>query len=420
MAQPASGWGTAPFAPSVFRVGQVERPPADRDCAVLAGGLITIAALPVGRASAYPSSEINLEGHGWGHGMGMGQWGALGYSLDGWSYTQILSHFYGPLAGGGSTSIGKLSAPADETVVRVAMTEEDGLWPVITSHTAFTVDGVHFAAGQAARLEPITSNPPNTHWDVQMASGGCGASAWSIKASNIVNPTAVPGATETFPVDSDLANQVLELCEGRTVVGLRGNIEATANSLHQLRTVDFVPLEPYVADVTPSESPAYWGTIGAEGAQGEPRGFQELEAQAVAARSYVMSDLGGYGGYADTCDLDCQSYPGITNEDPLASLAVTDTSSVVVFMPGGEQVATTQYSSSTGGWTVASTFAAVPDAGDAVCVPQACNPHHTWTASVPVSAVESAVPVDRDSRVLAGDQRDGNGDFGGTRASDVA
>ena len=92
--------------------------------------------------------------------------------------------------------------------------------------------------------------------------------------------------------------------------GMRGNIEATANSLHELRTVSFRPLEQYVADVTPSESPAYWGTLGTDGAQGEPRGFQSLEAQAVAARSYVMSDLGGYGGYADTCDLDCQSLSG--------------------------------------------------------------------------------------------------------------
>ena len=135
-------------------------------------------------------------------------------------------------------------------------------------------------------------------------------------------------------------------------------------------------------------------------------------AQAVAARSYVMSDLGGYGGYADTCDLDCQSYPGITNEDPLATQAVMPTKSVVVFMPTGA-VATTQYSSSTGGWTVASTFAAVPDAGDAVCVPSACNPHHTWNASVPVSAVESAFPSIGTLESLQVTRRDGNGDFGG-------
>ena len=76
-------------------------------------------------------------------------------------------------------------------------------------------------------------------------------------------------------------------------------------------------------------------------------------------------------------------------------------------------MATTQYSSSTGGWTVASTFAAVPDAGDSVCVPDACNPHHTWNASIPVSAVESRFPSIGTLESLQVTRRDGNGDFGG-------
>ena len=42
------------------------------------------------------------QGQGWGHGIGMGQWGALGYAIgqdngDGnWTYTQIVNHYYGP------------------------------------------------------------------------------------------------------------------------------------------------------------------------------------------------------------------------------------------------------------------------------------------------------------------------------------
>ncbi len=377
--------------------------------AVATGGFVVAVALPAGPASAYPSSVINLEGHGWGHGMGMGQWGALGYALEGSLFQTVLSHFYGTLADGQKTTLGSLGS-LDSTVVRVAMTEEDDQWPVITSHSAFTVDGLHFNAGQAARL---VSTSGNTRWNVQIASGGCSAKVWAnTSKQNVVNPTAVPGVSEPFPADSNLANEVLELCVGGTAEGVRGNIEATANSLHQLRTVDFVPLEPYVADVTPSESPGSWGTLGVKGSQGEPRGFQELEAQAVAARFYVMSNLGGYGGYADTCDLDCQSYPGITNEEPLATQAVDFTKSVVVKMPDGK-AAVTQYSSSTGGWTVALTFAAVPDAGDSICVPGACNPHHTWNASVPVAAVQSKFPSIGTLESLQVTRRDGNGDFGG-------
>jgi SpoIID/LytB domain protein len=381
--------------------------------ATVAACFVSALAFPATTASAYPSPDVNLVGHGWGHGMGMGQWGALGYSLDGWTYQQILTHYYGQLAAGGNTTIGTLSETADATGIRVDMTEVDNQAPVITSHSPFTVDGVHFAAGLAARLEPTTT--AHTDWDVQIgdAGSGCQTTSWENTAAvNIVNPTAIPGVAEPFPADANLANEVLELCIAGSPEGLRGNIEATTNSVHQLRTVSVLPLEQYVADVTPAESPAYWGTLGAVGAQGQPRGFQSLEAQVVAARSYVMSDLGGYGGYADTCDLDCQTYLGITYETATTSLAEKDTQGVVVLMPGGA-VATTQYSSSTGGWTVASTFAAVPDEGDSVCVTNACNPHHTWTASIPVTAIESMFPSIGTFESLEVTRRDGNGYFGG-------
>jgi SpoIID/LytB domain protein len=45
--------------------------------------------------SAAPIASLTISGHGYGHGRGMGQYGAYGYALAGWSYTEILSHFYG-------------------------------------------------------------------------------------------------------------------------------------------------------------------------------------------------------------------------------------------------------------------------------------------------------------------------------------
>ena len=32
--------------------------------------------------------------YGYGHGVGMSQWGAVGYASNGWSYQQILQHYY--------------------------------------------------------------------------------------------------------------------------------------------------------------------------------------------------------------------------------------------------------------------------------------------------------------------------------------
>ncbi len=45
-------------------------------------------------AAAYPSSHIEFEGHGWGHGRGLGQYGALGYANNhGWTYDRIVQHY---------------------------------------------------------------------------------------------------------------------------------------------------------------------------------------------------------------------------------------------------------------------------------------------------------------------------------------
>ncbi|MEO2155589.1 MAG: LysM peptidoglycan-binding domain-containing protein, partial [Acidimicrobiales bacterium] len=39
---------------------------------------------------------VVVDGRGWGHGRGMGQYGALGYAIDeGWGRDQILDHYYG-------------------------------------------------------------------------------------------------------------------------------------------------------------------------------------------------------------------------------------------------------------------------------------------------------------------------------------
>ena len=111
-----------------------------------------------------------------------------------------------------------------------------------------------------------------------------------------------------------------------------------------------LPLEEYVADTVPGESPSTWGSLGGAGPQGEDWGFQELESQAVAVRSYVLANLGGYGGYADACDLSCQTYRGTKYETPTTVAAASDTAGEVMFMPNGS-IATTEYSASTGGYT---------------------------------------------------------------------
>jgi stage II sporulation protein D len=66
-----------------------------------------LAALAVWPTSA-GASTLLIEGAGDGHGVGMSQDGALGYAQHGWSYGQILAHYYT------ATTIGR--APAKDVV----------------------------------------------------------------------------------------------------------------------------------------------------------------------------------------------------------------------------------------------------------------------------------------------------------------
>jgi SpoIID/LytB domain protein len=211
-------------------------------------------------------------------------------------------------------------------------------------------------------------------------------------------------------------SQLLQLCQGNGNLTVHGTITALYNSDGAARTVNTLPLEQYVADVVPNESPSGWGSLGGAGPQGQAWGFQELEAQAVAVRSYAMAGLGSYGGYADMCDLSCQTYRGTLNESALATLAASDTAGQVMEFPSGA-VASTQYSASTGGYTNPGTpgvgFPAVPDAGDSVCVPGACNPNHDWTASVPVSTIDATWPQLGTLQSITITARNGDGDWGG-------
>ncbi|MDA8391263.1 MAG: SpoIID/LytB domain-containing protein [Actinomycetota bacterium] len=354
-------------------------------------------ALPVPPASAQaPVSSVTLTGHGFGHGYGMGQYGAVGYALAGTSYTSILSHYYG------GTTLSTLSQPNPS--IRVVLTGNDGNPIAVTSQSTFDVAGHSFPAGTYAQLAPSGSGA----W--ALSKGQSCRGPWGAPlATGIAQSAAV--ATPASQAAGATAAQVLRVCVNGTAKPYRGLIEAASYS-GSPRTVNVLPLDQYLWGVVPSEMPAYWGTLGSAGSQGQPSGFQALEAQAVAARSYAEASPGRYG-YADICDSTyCQVYGGMSAEWPTATAAVNDTSGQVVRLPGGA-IASTQYSASTGGWTAGGTFPAVVDAGDSVCTTSVCNPYHNWTVTVPASTVEAAWPQIGQLTGVTVTSRNGLGDLGG-------
>ena len=265
--------------------------------------------------------------------------------------------------------------PGDGNNVRIDMTENDGL-DVIVAGSGGGVSAPGVSNSPAVRFHQTAGT-----WEIDTGLGCAGP--WTQVSANQTTPTASP------------VGGLLTLCVVGGSPTVHGTLTALYNSLGQARSVNTLPLEQYVADTVPGESPSSWASLGGAGPQSMNWGFQELEAQAVAVRSYVLANLGGYGGYADTCDLTCQTYRGTQYETATSVAAANDTAGQVMVMPGG-QIATTEYSASTGGYTSSaneeSPFTAVPDDGDAVCVTGACNPNHQWTTSVSFATMQSTWP----------------------------
>ena len=68
------------------------------------------------KPAAVTATTFVVSGRGWGHGVGMSQYGAMGYANDGWTYDQILTHFY----------VGAELGPAPVARVRVLVGEAKG------------------------------------------------------------------------------------------------------------------------------------------------------------------------------------------------------------------------------------------------------------------------------------------------------
>jgi stage II sporulation protein D len=63
------------------------------------------AVLACGPATADAAKRFTIRGAGFGHGVGMSQYGAMGYASHGWGYKAILAHYYT------DTELGVLSEP---------------------------------------------------------------------------------------------------------------------------------------------------------------------------------------------------------------------------------------------------------------------------------------------------------------------
>ena len=306
------------------------------------------AALLAAAAPAQGSTVYTILGHGYGHGIGMSQYGTLGYAEHGYSYERILAHYFS------NTSLGTAPAGATE---RVLLAENSGV--DFSASASVTVSDEGSSASQTLPAGAYRVGHDSTAGRLRVLDRGNGR----VVMHNLVGPLKVVPSSQPLQLDDSAG-------VGFIHDHWKGWFRVIASG-SSLECVDVVPMETYVAGVVPNEMPSSWPA-------------SALRTQAVAARSYAFATQrpgSDFDAYADTRS---QVYGPIERMATSANQAVSDTANQVVLYAGS--VATTFFSSSSGGRTSSEQASWGSSTGEPYLIPvndpydnaSGANPYHTW------------------------------------------
>ncbi|MBA2461789.1 MAG: SpoIID/LytB domain-containing protein [Actinobacteria bacterium] len=280
-------------------------------------------ATPPAASPAVSATTLYVSGRGWGHGVGMSQYGALGFANEGRGYEEILAYFYP------GTALG----PAPVARVRVLLQERSSV--SISSPVPFRVRDVF------GKTYPLEAGELKLGPQLEVAVNGA--------------PSALAGPIVFLP-----GTRSLELGSP-----YRGQLEVSVTG-QKVSVVNAVGLENYLAGVVPREMPAAWHV-------------EALKAQAVAARSYALAHRVGGKGYDLYSDVRSQVYGGVAAEDLRATAAIEATAGQVLLYEG--KIADALFHSTSGGRTIAAAEAFGKDVPYLVGVDDpfsALSPAHRW------------------------------------------
>jgi SpoIID/LytB domain protein len=281
-------------------------------------------AIPV---TASAGTVFLLDGRGWGHGVGMSQWGAEGYARHGFDYKRILAHYYP------ETHIG-IAQPRE---VRVLLVQAQPSVRVGSSAPFMVVDARGSKLHLPARAVVIDKR-------------------FMLRHLRLKQPLRfVAGAS---PLDVNLA-------------AYRGDVVVKAKP-DGLMAVNVLPLDRYLRGVVPWEAPKGWHE-------------QTYEAQAVAARSYTLATLKPGEDFDLYPDARSQMYGGVAAERTETNLAIGATAGQVLVWR--DRIVPGYYFSSSGGRT-SSVHDAWPKALQVPYLVSVSDPydylspHHVWPTQV--------------------------------------
>jgi SpoIID/LytB domain protein len=330
--------------------------------AALTAGLVASPAGP--QAAAASSRTFKFYGSGWGHGIGLSQYGAYGLAQRGWSHRRILTHYYD------HTSIGP--APDAPRAVRVGVAEGDG-----ALHIGAAGGPVELRVGGPVHGKLAGTVKTGYTWTIDGSKG----------RYRILNAKGRPVAT----VGGMKVNLYARLPRGSRAflpeAGYsydRGYVEMNIyrdcqSCSFRMRAIVVVSPQDYLAGV--AEVSSSWPV-------------EAMKAQADAARSYAFYVIGWRGQHRETCNCGVysstidQAYHGYAKETEGTGWldAVAATRNEVVLYDGRTILA--NYYASSGGYTESNEnvwfddpvpyLRAVCDPGDYTSI----NPVRTWTEAM--------------------------------------
>lgn len=304
------------------------------------------------------ATEITIAGYGWGHGVGLCQWGAKGMAEAGFTYDQILSHYYRGTTIQDGNPVQKIKIGILTGQTEIQLSSPGGL-NIESADQVLTVAG------------------PNEIFKVRLSG----------IQYQLITPDGFTFGTYVYPIKFTPLSDNISLPQKSSYKRYRGSMIAQITS-NGLTAINELPIEEYLYGVVPSEMPYGW-----------PK--EALKAQACAARNYAIKNMGKHGSYDLCATTHCQVYLGLDHEKASSTTAVNETAGKIIFFEGTP--ITAYYHSTCGGSTENSenvwrnALGYLKAVGCPYCVP---SPHRGWSLTLARSELQAKLNANPETAVL--------------------
>ena len=305
------------------------------------GCVLALAALAVGAAPA--PGAYRITGHGFGHGVGLAQYGAMGYAREtGHTYRWILRRYF--------PGTNRETRPRARMRVRL---KQAAVARVSMASVALDARGrrVPIRASRVYRFEPWAGD------GLAMIEAATGHTRAHLHA-----PVRLTGRATV---------RLLGPAENGVPGGRYRDAIVLRRAGDEVLMVNDVGLERYLYGVVPSEMPSGWPV-------------EALRSQAVVARSYALTSRRPSEPFDVYADTRSQAYRGVSGETARTTDAVRATRAIILM--AGTSVARTFFHASSGGRTAAveEVFGGPPvEYLPSVADPyDRLSPHHDWAVEL--------------------------------------